>query len=65
LKNKFFRIRKNKNKKLESKIIQKILMQLLNQLTFFSKIRFFFLKFQDYPVEQFMENLMAIAKKKI
>jgi hypothetical protein len=40
-------------------------MQLLNQLTFFSKIRFFFLKFQDYPVEQFMENLMAIAKKKI
>ena len=36
----------------------------LNQLPLSLKIRFWFLKFQDYPLERFMENIMIIAQKK-
>ncbi len=36
----------------------------INQLPLSLKTRFFFLKFQDHPLERFMENLMIISQKK-
>ncbi|MHA1291725.1 MAG: methyltransferase domain-containing protein [Promethearchaeota archaeon] len=36
----------------------------LKQLPLSLKIRFSFLKFQDYPRERFMENIMIVAQKK-
>ena len=36
----------------------------LNQLPLSLKTRFFFLKFQDQPLERFMENLMIVTQKK-
>lgn len=35
----------------------------INQLPFSSRIKFFFLKLQDNPIERFMENVMIIAQK--
>ncbi len=36
----------------------------ISQLSIFLKIGTFFLKFQGYPLERFMENIMIIAQKK-
>ncbi|MCK4223701.1 MAG: methyltransferase domain-containing protein [candidate division Zixibacteria bacterium] len=36
----------------------------INQLSLPLRRRFSFLKFQDYPVERFMENIMIVAQKK-
>jgi len=36
----------------------------IDQLSLHLRRKFFFLKFQDYPVERFMENIMIIAQKK-
>ena len=35
----------------------------LAQLKPIEKIKFFFFKFQDYPVERFAENIMVIAQR--